>query len=84
MKHKFSRGDGFIGTQEERKILQQLIINKGYNHSPGFKTNNGGNDFLWSVNEFYLTINRSGITNPIPFEEFKRLLSNNEYEYEIY
>ena len=84
MKHKFKRGDGFVGTKEERQILQQLIIDKGYEHTPGFKTNNGGNNFHWYINDFYLTADRHGITNPISFEEFKRLLSNNEYEYEIY
>ena len=37
IKHKFQSGDGFIGTKEERIILQKLIVEKpGANLSNSF------------------------------------------------
>jgi len=84
MKYKFKKGDGFIGTKEERKILQRLIIKNKYPSTPGFQDIIGGNDFYWNGDEFYLSATSKIIPNPIPFEEFKRILNNEKLYYEIY
>jgi hypothetical protein len=88
IKHKFQSGDGFIGTKEERIILQKLIVEKGYESTSGFKSCDGSHDFYWTNNigGFYLTFDKVHITNPIPLEKFKELLLGKQGElvYEVY
>lgn len=96
MKHQFNEGDGvthLTATVEEReKIFNLLKENKYPLYANYVKSTVGWSNFNQFQNNFrfnkqgkWVTSSRQQVTNPMTFDEFKRLIENKgEPNYEIY